>query len=177
MNQTAHLITICSFVLLAGCTLFDTSNTNDNTQAQISVKSSLISQSEIQIRIENGQEIRRFSNSDFKERENPTIEKATPVVDLSSSGVMNIEFVFADVNSRDTLSNGTIQIELKEDWIHTLYFMAESGEADPTEGCFGCLDTFSFEIDTASLSPDSPFIGDSLYVILSGNSINEPVIY
>jgi hypothetical protein len=177
MNQTAHLITICSFVLLAGCTLFDTSNTNDNTQAQISVQSSLISQSEIQIRIENGQEIRRFSNSDFKERENPTIEKATPVVDLSSSGVMNIEFVFADVNSRDTLSNGTIQIELKEDWIHTLYFMAESGEADPTEGCFGCLDTFSFEIDTASLSPDSPFIGDSLYVILSGNSINEPVIY
>lgn len=177
MNQIAHLIIISSFVLLAGCSLFDTSNTNDNTQAQISVQSSLISHSQIQIRIESGQMIRTFSNSNFKERENPTIDKATPVVDMPSSGVMSIDFVFADINSGDTFSNGTIQIELKENWIHTLYFMAKSSHADPTEGCFGCLDTFSFEIDTASISPDSPFIGDSLYVILSGNSISEPVIY
>ncbi len=90
---------------------------------------------------------------------------------------MNIEFVFTDVNSKEMLSNGKIQIDLKEDWIHTLYFMADSKQADPTERCFGCLDTFSFEIDTTSLSPDSPFIGDSLYIILSGNSISEPVIY
>ena len=120
--QKMHFFTAFVF-LLSGCSLFDTSKTNDNTQAQISVQSTLITQSEIQIRIESGQEIRTFYNSDFKERENPTIDKATPVVDMPSSGVMNIEFVFADVNSGDNVIqwHDSNRIERGLD-THTLFY-------------------------------------------------------
>lgn len=172
MQKSSSLIFISLVVFLASCSIFGTDDKKAETQ--FSAESDLLSNQTLNVSFTDGNKSKSFSNQDFQTRENPTIgELATSVAETSTDGQLTIEFQLFDSETEQQLSGGNFQLDLKEDWRYSIYFLSDSAEADPTNGCFGCGGYFSFDYSTNSSSPDN----DSLYVIWGGNYISNPVVY
>lgn len=83
-----------------------------------------------------------------------------------SSGTLIVDFTLAPP-SQGPLSEGRVELELRNDWEWEVQFHLT--ERDPTATCFGCIGAERFPL----ASDDGP----SLWVVWGGNSINNPVIY
>lgn len=167
-------ISILLLLGLGSCSKFGSAK---KAQAQFSVHNNLLNQCSFQLNITYGDESKVFSNADFRKRKNPTNGLATPIFEIPTSGIMNVAFELKETDGDSSFANGSFQLILSEDWRHSLYFFADSVEADPTHGCFGCIQSFSYYIDPSRLDSASPLRNDSLYLITSGNYISNPVNY
>lgn len=171
MKNSSSAILMILVVFLSSCSILGTSE--QEAEAQFSIAKSLITAHTVNINIDDGDKSQSFSNQDFQPRDNTsTGELATPVVQTSPEGLLSTEFELLDTETNQQISVGSFQLDLKEDWRYSIYMFADSAKSNPTEGCFGCIKYFSF-----GFSSDYAKLNDSLYVILSGNSISDPVIY
>ena len=87
---------------------------------------------------------------------------------------MTISFSF--LNESSELSDGEFELELREDWHWSVNFQIGSADYNPLNQCFGCQFYESFKLNSIALS-NQETEADSLYVVLGGNYISEPVIY
>ena len=87
---------------------------------------------------------------------------------------MNVSFSF--LNESSELSDGEFELELREDWQWSVNFQIDSADYNPLNECFGCQFYESFDLNPEALT-NSETEADSLYVVLGGNYISEPVIY
>jgi len=126
---------------------------------------------------DTGDAVARYTNSDFLELEQPDVGTSTPLLETPVSGKLEVEFELLDRQTGRRVSGGLFRLGLKPDWRHDVIFRPAPVESDPTRGCFGCLDYHSYGIIQDALGSASPLRGDSLYVILGGNSISSPVVY
>lgn len=170
ISSSVILITLSAYI--ASCSVFGTDDKKAETQ--FSVESTFLSNQTITIRFNDGDNSKSFANNDFQTRENPTVgELATPIVETSTDGTLVVEYQLRDGETKQQISEGEFQLDLKEDWRYSFYLLSDSTEADPTVRCFGCGGYFSFAYSTDSSLSDS----DSLYVVWGGNDITDPVIY
>jgi hypothetical protein len=116
----------------------------------------------------------QLTNSDF---EGEYQELSAPVKETSTSGELIIHFELTDSQTNEMISSGDFSLDLRNDWRYGITFRADSIEADPTFGCFGCLGYKSFEMDPVLDESGSTFENDSLYVVWGGNFISNPVDY
>lgn len=167
--SSAGLIILAVF--LTSCSVFGTDD--KKAEVQFSIKSDLLSNQTLNLSFTDKNKSKNFTNKDFQTRENPTNGLATPIIETSTKGKLTVEFQLSDSETEQQISGGDFQLDLKNDWGYSIYILSDSAEADPTFGCLGCGGYFSFGYSTDSTSSDN----DSLYVVLGGNSISDPVIY
>ncbi len=172
MKNSSSAILITLAIFFTSCSIL---GTNDNeAEAQFSIDSDLLTEQSLNLSFKDGSKTQNFSTQDFQMRENPTTgELATPIVKTSTDGKLTVEFQLSDANTKQQISKGSFQLDLKEDWRYSIYFLADSAEADPTYGCFGCGGYFSFKY----LSDSSEPTNDSLFVVWGGHSMSNPVEY
>ncbi len=143
--------------LLAGCA---------SDEARISfVVAALdqISVDELELRVSDGRTRRTLERRDFGSL---SFGEAGPFA-TASAGNLDIEFVLR--SGADTVSAGAIRLRLRPDWQWGVRVAPDS--ADPTRFCFGCMGHAGFAIRTAQAA------FDSVYLVWSGNSISDPVVY
>lgn len=147
---------------------------DEKAEAQISVDSELLTEKTINLSLDDGNTTRLFSKQDFQKRDNPTIGKlATSIVETSKEGRLNVEFEVTDSETEQKITEGSFDLDLKEDWRYSIYLFADSATVNPIDGCIGCEGYYSFGYTTENDNTND----DSLYVVWAGNSISEQVTY
>jgi len=115
-----------------------------------------------------------IAKSDFTGNDGDHFPGSTKSFNTVNDGTMTVSFSFLNENSE--LAEGDFEIELKEDWQWSVNFQINSADYNPFEGCFGCQFYESFKLNSEALT-NSETEADSLYVVIGGNNISEPVIY
>jgi hypothetical protein len=154
-------------LLISGCSLFG----SNEEPAEIMFTVQNFSSDELSITTTGTESDLTLSKSDFAANQLPG---STESFSTDNDGMMTVMFSFLNGNSE--LSEGEFEIELREDWQWSVNFQINAGKYNPLDGCFGCQFYESFELNPTALG-NSETEGDSLYVVVGGNYISEPVIY
>lgn len=93
----------------------------------------------------------------------------TPEFRTRTSG--ELETAFWLVEGADTLTFGTVRVDLRPDWGWRISFYRNAG--DPSATCFGCFGSEGYELPQALRTAPA----DSLWIVWGGNSISDPVVY
>lgn len=159
--------------VLSGCSLFQG---DEHAEVQFAIsRSGLLAENTLALRARDGERTLTISNTDFGPKEQITTGYATPAYETATQGALEVAFDLR-TQSGQPISAGRFAVDLRKDWRWSVILWADSAEANPTEGCFGCSGYHAFAIDQ-SLLDDSAAGKDSVYVVLGGNYISEPVIY
>lgn len=155
-------------IVLSSCSLFNGENeqpaeirfTMQNFDVDITINASDIKS---QFHIER---------DDFSGTHNET---SSELYRTAAKGVINISVELYN-ESKDLFSVGEFQLDLKENWRWEVNLRVDNEGYAPLEGCFGCLAYYSFAINKDAAG-ESAQLSDSLYVVIGGNYISDPVIY
>jgi hypothetical protein len=162
-------IIIISTLIFSGCSLFGT----DEEPAEIQFTVQNFSSDELSITTTGTKNDLNLSKSDFTNNNSESLG-STNSFSTDIDGLMTVSFTF--INNNNILSEGEFEIDLREDWQWSVNFQIGTADYNPLDTCFGCQFYESFELNPESLS-SSESEADSLYVILGGNFISEPVVY
>lgn len=88
----------------------------------------------------------------------------------ATSGTLEVAFRLVTTVEGE-VGSGQLELDLRPDWFWAVTFRPD--DQDPTEGCFGCLEHFVFPLSEAVQTSSQ----DSMHVVISGNSISNPVVY
>jgi len=157
-------------LLISGCTLFN----SDEEQAEILFTVQNFSPDELSITTSGSKTGLDISKNDFSGDGANPIPRTTKNFSTDNSGSMTVMFSFLNDNSK--LTDGEFEIELREDWRWRVIFLISSADYNPLEGCFGCQFYESFELNTDALNSED-VEADSLYIVVGGNFISQPVDY
>jgi len=111
----------------------------------------------------------QWTGSDFSPRSDSPIP-STPEVDTRTSGP-DLDLTYSLESGGTVISTGTVSIPRKSDWRWGVTVFAAT--TNPYEDCFGCFGSQSFPLAEAFRAPGQ----DSIWVVWSGNSIDDPAIY
>lgn len=162
-------ITIISILIFSGCSLFG----NDDEPAEIQFTVQNFSSDELSITTTGTKSGLNLSKNDFTGNDSQGLG-STNSFSTDNDGLMTVSFTF--INETSVLSDGEFELDLREDWQWSVNFQIGTADFNPLDNCFGCQFYESFELNPESLS-SSESEADSLYVILGGNFISEPVDY
>lgn len=158
------IIFVISSFVFGGCSLFE-----GGEKAEVKFRlnrSEFLNQNNIRIDIFDGRKVYRvdefvdFESKAFATRTRGTLELSIRVISPQN----------------DVLSSGELELELKEDWRWEVNLRPGEADYDPLFGCFGCIAHYAFEVNKDAVQ-DSGQFPDSLYVVVGGNYISEPVDY
>lgn len=161
-------------IFISGCSLFG--DESKLAELEVHVDKELLQNFSFELNVVERNKSKRFTNRDF-DAKNDLGLPYTIYVETSTFGVLNVIFKISDSGTQQMLSKGTVQYKLREDYRHAASFISDTIGINPIKNCMGCMDYYSFDIDQSNMGEESPLKGRSLYVITSGNSISEPVIY
>lgn len=161
-------------LFISGCSLFG--DEPEPAELEVHVDKELLQNFSLQVNVVERNKTKRFTNKDFDAKNGRGLPY-TIYVETSTFGVLNIIFKISDSGTKQMISKGIVQYKLREDYRHAASFLSDSIGINPIKNCMGCMDYYSFEIDQSKIGEESPLKGRSVYVITSGNSISEPVIY
>lgn len=117
------------------------------------------------VEFRDGEQTRLLTSADFGGPGHPR----TPEFSTRDSGTLRTRFWY--VAGVDTVFSGAFDLELHPDFRWGVSFARAT--ADPTLQCFGCAGRLVFPIDAQlQTTPE-----DSLWVVWSGNSISDPVVF
>lgn len=157
-------------LLISGCSLFG----SDEEPAEILFTVQNFSAEELSISTTGVKSGLNISKNDFSGNDGGHVPGSTESFNTDNDGMMTVTFSFLNENSK--LSEGEFEIELREDWQWSINFQIGSADYNPLDNCFGCQFYESFELNPMALD-NSETEADSLYVVVGGNYISEPVIY
>lgn len=172
MKNSLGTAAILCLLFLSSCSL--SGSDDKQAEAQFRVHQNLIETNTLSLHIIDGKRSYQLENSDF---EGEHQELSAPAIETSTSGELVNHIELTDSQINEMISSGDFRFDLRNDWRYGTLFKADSVEADPAFGCFGCLGYRSFEIDPVTSESGSNFENDSLYVVWGGNFINNPVVY
>lgn len=152
--------------LIQGCT--ELGLKDKPSDLYIYANSGLLEAGELRFQVSGTAGMHFISEEQFGNGKHPSLRTPT-------AGTLVVRFWLQENGGDRILSHGRIDLELKEDWRHTLRFHADSLKARQRH-CFGCLEYYAFPLD-ASGSGQENLSADSVHVIRSGNSISNPVVY
>jgi len=157
-------------LFISGCSLFG----SDEEPAKILFTVQNFSADEVSITTTGTKPGLNISKNDFSGNDGEHFPGSTKSFSTDNDGLMTVMFSFLNENSE--LSQGDFEIELREDWQWSVNFQINTADYNPLDGCFGCQFYESFVLDSEALSnPETE--ADSLYVVVGGNYISEPVVY
>ncbi|MFO7798705.1 MAG: hypothetical protein R6V22_02975 [Rhodohalobacter sp.] len=157
-------------LFISGCSLFG----SDEEPAEILFTVQNFSADELSITTTGSKSGLNITKSNFTGNGDDRLPGSTESFSTDNEGTMTVNFSFLNENSE--LSEGDFEIELREDWQWSVNFQIDSADYNPLDTCFGCQFYESFELNPMALS-NSETEADSLYVVVGGNYISEPVIY
>lgn len=157
-------------LLISGCSLFG----SDEEPAEILFTVQNFSAEELSITTTGKKSGLNIAKSDFTGNDGGHVPGSTESFSTDNDGMMTVMFSFLNENSE--LSEGEIELELREDWQWSVNFQVGSADYNPLDTCFGCQFYESFELNPMALG-NSETEADSLYVVVGGNYISEPVVY
>lgn len=111
----------------------------------------------------------QWTASDFRPRPDD-LALSTPEVETSTSGP-DLEVTYQLESGGAVLSTGTVSVRRNSDWRWTVSIFAST--TNPRENCFGCFGSQAFPLAEAFRAPGQ----DSIWVVWSGNSIDDPAVY
>ncbi|MDZ7755337.1 hypothetical protein [Rhodohalobacter sp.] len=165
------IFTILLFsLIISGCSLFG----SDEEPAEIMFTVQNFSADELSITTAGTNSGLNISKSDFTGIDDDHFPGSTKSFSTDNDGMMTVSFSF--LNESSELSDGEFELELREDWQWSVNFQIGSADYNPLNECFGCQFYESFELNSMALS-NQETEADSLYVVLGGNYISEPVMY
>jgi hypothetical protein len=141
-------------------------------EARISVTAALPSPLAVEmltVEVRDVDRLIRWTASDFRPRsDNPA--PSTPEVETSTSGP-HLEVTYRLESGGAVVSTGTVSLPRKNDWRWVVTIFAAT--ANSYENCFGCFGSQAFPLAETLRAPGQ----DSIWVVWSGNSIDNPAIY
>ena len=150
-------------VLIAGC---------DNSEARVAINASLPAPLEpgmLTVKVDDGLHSVTLTGSDFQLAGGDQYNG--PSVATANHGTMVVSYTLATTGSPTSVSSGSIELPLRNDWIYGVDIRADT--ADPRRLCLGCSGSKAF-----SLAPEFRSArADSVFLVWGGNSISHPVIY
>lgn len=160
-------------VVGSGCSLF---GSDERAEVQIAIpRTGLLDQAPLTLRLNEDGRTWEIHGSDFGPQAQTVTGYATPSYETGTDGTLDISFRLGRQED-PPIATGTLAVDLREDWRWSVFLLADSATADPTKGCMGCIRYHSFEIDQSMLD-DTTAGTDSVYAVLSGNGISDPVVY
>ncbi len=119
----------------------------------------------------DGSRIIQLTSDDFKPVADSGDFARTSEIATSKSGTLQVVFQIADDNA--SVATGSFELPLRPDWIwHVDFIPGEAGKT-AVDFCMGCFGSAAFPVAVGYGLSET----DSLYVIWSGNSIENPVIF
>jgi hypothetical protein len=141
-------------------------------EARISVTAALPSPLAVEMLSVEVRDVRQriqWNASDFRPRPEDAA-LSTPEVETSTSGP-DLEVSYQLESGGAVVSTGMVTLPRKSDWRWTVTIFAST--TNPQEDCFGCFGAQAFPLAEALRTPGQ----DSVWLVWSGNSINDPAIY
>lgn len=157
-------------LFISGCSLFG----SDEEPAEVQFTVQNFSTDELSITTAGSKTNLSISKNDFSNNEGGELPGSTSAYSSENKGTMTVSFSF--LNETSELSGGEFELELREDWRWGVNFQIGPADYDPLETCLGCQFYESFELNQEALS-NTESEADSLYVIVGGNYISQPVVY
>ena len=159
-------------LLVAGCSLFG----EDDARARFTVSRQVFMANNFTITFSDGRSQRRFTRADFSSDSPNSPDLSTGYAETATAGSLRVAFTL-DQPSGDRIAEGSLQIELRENWSWAISLRTGSAAADPLRGCMGCFGYRAFPINGDVLERAYPSSPDSVYVVWGGNRIDDPVTY
>ncbi len=159
-----NILLVISCLALYGCSLF---GLDKEAEVRFSLApSEFLNQNNISLEAFDGRYLIRLNDQD---------DFISTNFSTKTDGTLEVIFEIKSADDK-ILSNGEFELKLREDWRWTVNFQAESADYNPVEGCFGCVEYYSFAINKNEMenSDEQP---DSVYVVTGGNFISNPVMY
>lgn len=174
-TRLARLQLTFSGILLfvAGCSLF---GQGQEAGIQFTVDPEVLASNgnTFTITVEDGSSVRRITREDFETTGGSSLR--TDRFETAAAGSLRVSFTVANPDE-ERITEGDVALDLRETWYWSFVLFADSASADPLRGCLGCFGYRSFPINKAALEQEYPSSPDSVYVVWSGNRIDNPVTY
>ena len=171
----AALLRLCpllGLLLFTGCSLF---GSDDRAEIQFAIpRAGLVADNLLSLRAGEGEHALTITTIDFGPAEQTTTGYATPGYETATRGTLGVSFEL-QTSGGEPIATGQFDVDLREDWRWSVILQAGSAELDPTEGCFGCFGYRAFAVDEKAQGAAAD--ADSVYVVLGGNYISDPVTY
>ena len=129
----------------------------------------MLTKDNLDICILDGNDTIRVRGSELKKWPGEEYNRSR-VIETQTSKTIQMSFSLLS-DSGDTAVCGSFGLKPRPDWIWYVDFRL--AQRNPSHYCMGCMGSFSFPLQVCCC--DS--VVDSLYVILGGNSITNPVEY
>lgn len=157
-------------LLISGCSLFG----SDEEPAEIQFTVQNFSADELTITTTGTNSGLNITKSDFTGSEGDHFPGSTKNFNIDTDGILTVTFSILNENSE--LTDGEFELELREDWQWSVNFQKGSANYNPLDGCFGCQFYESFGLNQEALG-NTEIEADSLYIVVGGNFVSEPVLY
>jgi len=173
------LIALVLFVILlagslVGCSAFETSDSESEVRFS-TLRTGYVAANDLRVSFSDGEQTQAISGEDFEPVSFDASSYWTQPFATASAGTLNVSFEIT-TNEDQKAAEGTLQLDLKEEWQWTVSFRADSASYNPLRECLGCEGYHSFQIDTTVVS-SGPTRPDSVYVVLGGGPPDEKVDY
>ena len=169
---------VLSLVLLAGslvgCSAFETSDSESEVRFS-TLRTGYVAANDLRVSFSEGKQTQTISGEDFEPVSFDASSYWTRPFATASTGTLSVSFEIT-TDEGQKAAEGTLKIELKEEWQWTVSFRADSASYNPLRECLGCQGYHSFQIDTTVVS-SGPTRPDSVYVVLGGGPPDEKVDY
>lgn len=169
MKYIMIFVTLCC--VCVGCSVFGGSS----QPAEIRFTIQNFDMDKITIQTNDGSRSIQIDRNDFAGTENRPVPGSTDWYRTATKGTIHISIELANEDG-EQFSSGEFELDLKKDWRWGVSLRAGDKDFDPLFGCFGCITYYTFEINKDAIQNDSQR-SDSLYVIVGGNYISDPVEY
>jgi hypothetical protein len=121
------------------------------------------------VTVRDGDRVAHWAGTDFRTGTDDPVP-STPEVETATSGP-DLDVSYRLESAGTVLSTGTVALPRKSDWHWSVTIWAAT--TSPEEGCFGCFGSRAFALADGF----RPLERDSIWLVWSGNSINDPGIY
>jgi hypothetical protein len=166
-----RLCPLLGLLLLAGCSLL---GSDDRAEIRFVIPpAGLLADNALTLRVGEGPPALTVTSGDFRPAEQTTTGYATPPYETATCGTLGVSFELQTPGGQQ-VATGHFDVDLRADWRWNVILQAGSAERDPTEGCLGCLGYRAFAVEENAGGAAGV---DSIYVVLGGNYISDPVIY
>jgi hypothetical protein len=151
---------LTGLLLFSGCRLFS----REDAQFSVSFRGfGDIGVESVHVLVTDGRRLWSLDADDFD-------HGRTRRFDTRRSGKLEVKIALADV-AHGLLPEGQFELPIKSDWRWGIDLVPDT--LNPYYGCFGCSEWHEFDV----AAKDSTLKGVSLFVLVGGNSISNPVLY
>ncbi len=151
-------------IFTTSCSLFDN---EQDSQVEFSLDNSSAYEGKLPIKItfSSPGQTKTLTTSDFSDSKSYIGPYKT-----ATSGTLQLTVQMLDTNDKAVTSE-IVKLPLKSDWKY--YIKVAVGPENPIYTCFICQDSKAFAIDSKLNFPET----DSLFIVWSGNSISNPILF